>query len=146
MKTSSDLDFPERVGYGEALKRSSDRAFGLIFTVFWSIIAVAPLREGGSIRIWAMILAVAFLVCVVVRPTMLVPLNRLWQRFARLLQTLTNTIVMTILYFLTIVPFGLIMRLMNRDVLRIKWDRACASYWIPRNPPGPPPDSMKDQF
>jgi hypothetical protein len=146
MKTSSDLDFPERVGYGEGLKRSSDRAFGLIFTVFWSIVAVAPLRKGGSVRIWAAILAAAFLVCVLARPALLGPLNRLWQRFARLLQTLTNTIVITILYFSTIVPFGLIMRLMNRDVLRIKWDRACASYWIPRNPPGPPPDSMKDQF
>jgi hypothetical protein len=63
-----------------------------------------------------------------------------------LLQTLTNTIVMTILYGSTIVPFGLIMRLMNRDVLRLRWDRSSASYWIPRNPPGPPPGSMKDQF
>jgi hypothetical protein len=146
MKTSSDLNLPERVGYGEALQRSSDRAFGVIFTVFWSLVAVAPLRKGGSIRTWAVILAAAFLVCVLVRPTLLGLLNRLWQRFARLLQTLTNTIVMTILYFAAIVPFGLIMRLMNRDVLRLSWDRASTSYWIPRNPPGPPPESMKDQF
>jgi hypothetical protein len=146
MKTSSDLNFPERVGYGEALQRSSDRAFGLIFTVFWSIVAVAPLRKGGSIRIWAVILAGAFLVCILARPALLGPLNRLWQRFARSLQTLTNTIVMTILYFSTIVPFGLIMRLMNRDVLRLSWDRASGSYWISRDPPGPPPESMKDQF
>jgi hypothetical protein len=146
MKTSSDFNFPERVGYGEALQRSSDRAFGLIFTVFWSIVAVAPLRKGGSIRTWAVILAAAFLVCVLVLPALLGPLNRLWQRFARLLQTLTNTIVMTIMYFAVVVPFGLTMRLMNRDVLRLNWDRASASYWIPRNPPGPPPESMKDQF
>jgi hypothetical protein len=146
MKTSSDLDFPERVGYREALQRSSDRAFGLIFTVFWSIVAVAPLRKGGSIRIWAIIVAAAFLVCVLARPALLGPLNRLWQRFAGLLQTLTNTIVMAILYFSTIVPFGLIMRLMNRDVLRLRRDGASGSYWIPRNPPGPPPESMKDQF
>jgi hypothetical protein len=146
MKTSSDLNFPERVGYGETLKRSSDRAFGLIFSIFWSIVAVAPLIKGGSIRIWAVILAAAFLVSALVLPTLLGPLNRLWQRFARLLQTFTNTIVMTILYCSTIVPFGLIMRLMNRDVLRLRWDRASTSYWISRTPPGPPPESMKDQF
>jgi hypothetical protein len=29
MKTFSDSDFPERVGYGEALKQSSDRTFRL---------------------------------------------------------------------------------------------------------------------
>jgi hypothetical protein len=146
MKTSSDLNFPERVEYGEDQKRSSDRAFGLMFTVFWSIVAVAPLRRGGSIRTWAMILAATFLVCVLVRPTLLGPLNRLWQRFARSLQEFTNPIVMAILFFSTIVPFGLIMRLMNRDVLRLRWDRASRSYWIPREPHGPPPESMKDQF
>ena len=146
MNTSSNLEFPERVGYGEALKTSSDRTFGMVFTVFWSIVAVAPIRKGGSIRIWAVILAAAFLICILVRPGLLGPLNRLWQKFARLLQTLTNTIVMTILYFSTIVPFWLIMRMMNRDVLRLRWDRTSASYWIPRNPPGPSPESMKDQF
>jgi hypothetical protein len=146
MKTSSDLNFPEHVGYGEAFQGSSDRAFGLIFTVFWSIVAVAPLRRGGSIRTWAAILAAAFLVCVLVRPTLLGPLNRWWQRFASLLQPLTNTFVMTILYFVGVVPFGIIMRLMNRDVLHLSWDHASASYWILRNPPGPPPESMKDQF
>ncbi len=146
MKTSSDLNFPERVGHGDDQKGSSDRSFGLIFTVFWGIVAVAPLRRGGSIRTWAVVLAAAFLVCVMVRPTVLGPLNRLWQGFARSLQRVTNPIVMAILFFSTIVPFGLIMRLMNRDVLRLRWERASRSYWIPREPPGPRPESMKDQF
>jgi len=61
MKTLSDLNFPERVIHSEGVSRSSDRAFGLIFTVFWSIVAVAPLRKGGSIRAWAIVLAAAFL-------------------------------------------------------------------------------------
>ena len=146
MKTFNDSDFPERVGYGEARKWSSDRAFGLIFTVFWSIVAVAPLRRGGSIRTWAVVLAAASLVCVFVMPALLGPLNRLWHRFARLLQSFTNLVVITIMYFAVVVPFGLIMRLMNRDLLRLRWDRASTSYWIPRSPPGPPPRSMKDQF
>jgi Saxitoxin biosynthesis operon protein SxtJ len=146
MKTFSDSDFPERVGYGEALKRSSDRTFGLVFTAFWSIVAVAPLRKGGPIRTWAVVLAAAFLVCVFVMPALLGLLNRLWQRFARLLQSFTNLMVITIMYFAVVVPFGLIMRLMNRDPLRLRWDRASTSYWIPRSPPSSPPGSMKDQF
>ena len=55
-------------------------------------------------------------------------------------------IVMAVLYFSTIVPFALIMRLLKRDVLRLKWDPCQTSYWIPRKPPGPGPESMKDQF
>ena len=146
MKTLSDLNFPERVIHGEGVSRSSDRAFGLIFTVFWNIVAVAPLRRGGSIRAWAIVLAAAFLFTSLIRPTLLGPLNQLWQRLGQLLQKLTNPIVMVVLYFSTIVPFALIMRLLKRDVLRLKWDRGVTSYWIPREPPGPKPESMKEQF
>jgi hypothetical protein len=146
MKTSSDFNLPERIGHGDGLQGSSDRVFGLVFAVFFSLVALAPLRKGGPIRAWAVIFAAAFLVCGVVRPTLLGPLNQHWQRFGRLLQKLTNPIVMTILFFSTIVPFGLIARLLSRDALRLKADRGSATYWIPRDPPGPTPESMRDQF
>jgi hypothetical protein len=146
MKTSSDLNFPERLAHDESLRGSSDRVFGLAFTAFWSVVALVPLRKGGPIRIWAVIIAAAFLVCALIRPSLLGWLNRQGQRCGRLLQKLTNPIVMAILFFSTIIPFGLIMRLVKRDVLRLKWDHRAASYWIPRKPPGPSPESMKDQF
>jgi Saxitoxin biosynthesis operon protein SxtJ len=146
MKTSNDFNFHERLEYTEDLQGSSDRVFGLVFSVFWSVVALAPMIKGGPIRVWAAVLAAAFLVTSLIMPTLLGPLNRLWQRFGRLLRRLTNPIVMAILFFSTVVPFGLIMRLLNRDVLRLKWERGSATYWITRNPPGPPPESMKDQF
>ena len=146
MKTSSDSNFPERFGYDNRPYGSTDRFFGLLFSVFWAVVAIAPLRRGGSIRAWAVVLAAAFLVTSLVRPTLLGPLNQLWQRLAQHLQKLTNPIVMAVLYFSTIVPFALVMRLLNRDVLRLKWEPGQASYWIPRKPPGPQPESMKDQF
>ena len=146
MKTSSDSNFPERLGHGNNSRGSTDRFFGLLFSAFWGVVAMAPLRRGGSIRAWAVVLATAFLVTSLIRPTLLGPLNQWWQRLGQLLQKLTNPIVMAVLYFSTIVPFALIMRLLNRDVLRLKWDPCQASYWIPRKPPGPQPESMKDQF
>jgi hypothetical protein len=146
MKISNDFNFPERIEHGDDLRGSSDRVFGLIFSVFWSAVAFAPLIKGGPIRVWAVTLAAAFLVSGLVRPTVLGPLNQAWQRFAQLLQKLTNPIVMAILFFSSIVPFGLMMRLLNRDALRLKWERGSVTYWIPRDPPGPRPESMKDQF
>ena len=147
MKTSSDSNFPERLGHDDSPYGSTDRFFGLLFSAFWGVVAIAPLfRRGGSIRAWAVVLAVAFIVTSLIKPTLLGPLNQLWQRLGQLLQKIANPIVMAVLYFSTIVPFGLIMRLLNRDVLRLKWDPGKASYWIPRKPPGPRPESMKDQF
>ena len=146
MKTSSDANFPERLGHADSSRGSTDRFFGLLSSAFWGVVAMAPLRRGGSIRAWAVVLAAAFLVTSLMRPTLLGPLNQLWQRLGQLLQKLTNPIVMAVLYFSTIVPFALIMRLLNRDVLRLKWDPCQTSYWIPRKPAGPRPESMKDQF
>ena len=146
MKTSSDSNFPERLGHGDSPSGSTDRFFGLLFSAFWGVVAMAPLRSGGSIRAWAVVLAAAFLVASLIRPTLLGQLNQLWQRLGQLLQMLTNPIVMAVLYFSTIVPFALVMRLLKRDVLRLKWDPCQTSYWIPRKPPGPRPESMKDQF
>ena len=85
MKTSSDASFPERFGYDDSPYGSTDRFFGLLFSVFWGVVAIAPLRRGGSIRAWAVVLAAAFLVTSLVRPTLLGPLNQLWQRLAQLL-------------------------------------------------------------
>jgi hypothetical protein len=146
MRTPNDYSFPERHDSGDGDRGSSDRVFGLVFTAFWSLVAAAPLRNGGSIRVWAAVLAATFFVSGLVRPSLLGPLNLQWHRFGRLLQKLTNPIAMAIVFFSTVTPLGLMMRLRNRDVLRLKWNRGAASYWIPRNLAGPRPASMKDQF
>ena len=147
MKTLNDANFHERLEYTEDhLQGSSDRVFGLVFSVFWSVVALAPLMKSGPIRVWAVVIAAAFVLAALVKPTLLGPLNQVWQRLGRLLRKVTNPIVMAILFFSTVVPFGLIMRLLKRDVLHLNWERESATYWIPRNPPGPRPDSMRDQF
>jgi hypothetical protein len=37
-------------------------------------------------------------------------------------------------------------RLFGRDPLHLKWDRDANTYWQFRQPPGPRPDSMTNQF
>jgi len=54
--------------------------------------------------------------------------------------------VLGIMFFVVITPMALVMRALGKDLLRLRFDRAAASYWIDRTPPGPPPESMKDQF
>jgi len=53
--------------------------------------------------------------------------------------------VMSLLFYGTILPTGLVMRMRGRDLLRLKRDPHAKSYWIAR-PPGPAPESMRDQF
>src|SRR5690349_18305035 len=55
-------------------------------------------------------------------------------------------LVVGLLFYVTIMPIGLVMRAMGKDFLRLKRDPNAKTYWIARTPPGPPPQSMKNQF
>ncbi len=74
------------------------------------------------------------------------PLNRLWARFGRLLHRLVTPLLMLIVFAATVVPIGLAMRALGKGPLRRRPDPAAQSYWIERRPPGPPPETMKNQF
>jgi hypothetical protein len=63
-----------------------------------------------------------------------------------LLGKLVSPIALGILFYGVFFPVGVAMRLAGKDPLRLRRDAEAASYWIPRRPPGPPPDSMTNQF
>lgn len=80
-------------------------------------------------------------------PPLLRPLNKAWMGLAMVLFVIVNPVVMFLLWSLVMTPMGLIMRFIARkDLLRMKLDPQATSYWIVRDPPGPPPASMKHQF
>ncbi|MBF0323873.1 MAG: hypothetical protein HQL42_02270 [Alphaproteobacteria bacterium] len=124
----------------------SERSFGLVFAVLFAIIALWPLKDGGEIRLWALGAAVAFLVAALAAPRLLKPLNLLWFKFGMLLHHIVTPLVMGLLFFVTVTPVGLLMRATGKDPMRLKRDPAAASYWIERAPPGPAPETMKNQF
>jgi hypothetical protein len=139
-------DLPENFERDEPAHGSSDRSFGLVFTGVFLVIGLAPLLHDRPMRIWSLAVAAAFLAVALGRASLLAPLNRLWTRFGLLLHRVVNPIVMGAIFYLAITPFGLAMRLIGKDPLRRGFDRAAASYWVDRTPPGPLPQSMSNQF
>ena len=111
-----------------------------------ALYALAPLLHDNPVRWWALAAAAVFCGLALLLSRALAPLNRLWSRFGLLLSKIVSPIVLALLYFLTVVPVGLLMRLSGKDPLRLRFDPKAESYWIPRTPPGPAPDSMKNQF
>jgi hypothetical protein len=136
----------EDLGRDELVRGSSDRAFGLVWSAFFAVVGLWPLIGARPARTWALCAAGAFLLASLIRPSALAPLNRLWLRFGLLLQRITNPIVLGILFFGTVLPIGLLMRLAGKNPLRLGFDRDARSYWIERQPPGPEPDTMPRQF
>jgi predicted membrane metal-binding protein len=124
----------------------SSRGFGIVFAVVFGVVALWPLLAGAPPRLWASVVAGMFLALALIAPRLLSPLNRLWFRFGLALHRVVNPIIMAIIYLTTVVPVGLILRACGKDILRLKRDPNAQSYWIARDPPGPPPGSMTKQF
>jgi len=130
----------------QRVEGSSNRSFGVVFAVVFFVIAAWPLLYGATPRWWAGAVSIVFAIITMVKPTLLQGLNRLWLRLGILLGKVVSPIVLGLLFYGVLTPIGVLMRLLGKDPLRLKHDAAAASYWIPRKPPGPPPDSMTNQF
>jgi hypothetical protein len=129
-----------------SVKTSSDRSFGLIFAIVFGVIAVWPLLNGFPLRSWATWLSFAFVMIALIAPTRLAPLNRRWTQFGLFLHKIVNPIILGLIFILTIIPIGFIIRVLGKDSLRLRRDLKATSYWIERKPSGPPPDSFPHQF
>lgn len=127
-------------------ERSSDRSFGFVFAAVFALIGLYNAWHHGRAWPWLALIAAGFLAVALIRPAVLAPLNRLWMKFGLLLAMIINPIVLGILFFLVFTPMAFIARLVGKDFLRLKKQPEAKSYWIVRDPPGPEPVSMKDQF
>jgi hypothetical protein len=125
---------------------SSDRVFGLVFAAAFALAAAWPLLHANGPRWWAVAIALAVGLISLLRPALLAGLNRLWTKFGLLLGQVTSPIALGLLFYGVMTPLGLAMRLTRHDPLRLARDAAARSYWQPREPPGPPPESMGQQF
>lgn len=125
---------------------SSERNFGIIFAIVFGLVAFGPLYHGGNIRYWAIVVSFATVVCAFTAPWLLRPLNKLWFKIGLLLHHIVNPVVMSILFYGAVVPMALLLRVMKKDILRLKMDNSATTYWIHRADSAPTPGNMTKQF
>jgi hypothetical protein len=129
----------------ERSRGPSNRSFGFTFAaVFGALCALASWRR-GSVDLWLLGAAAAFLVVTLTVPGALGPLNRIWSAFGGLLHAVVSPIILAVLFYAAITPIGLLSRLFGHDPLRRKIDPAAKTYWIER-PQQARKTSMKNQF
>jgi len=114
------------------INKNTNRSFGIVFFVFFLIIALYPLIHNSDIRYWSLILSLIFLTLGLVNSRILTPLNRLWFKFGMFLGKFISPIIMGIVFFIVVTPTGLIMRAFKKDLLNLK-KKNTKSYWIKRD-------------
>jgi hypothetical protein len=124
----------------------SDRSFGLVFAAFFLILGLWPLFARGQPRWWAVGISALFGAVSLVRPSVLRPLNRLWTKLGLLLARVVNPISLGVLFFLVIAPFGFVLRRLGKLSLSVRQNESAATYWLPREPAAPGPETIRRQF
>ena len=124
------------------IKIGSNRSFGLVFFVVFLLISIYPILKDGNIRIWSLIISFIFLVLGLLNSNLLSPLNKLWFKFGLFLGKIISPIIMGIIFFLVVTPIAVIMRLLKKDLLNLKF-KENNTYWIDKSGPK---SKMKNQF
>ena len=124
------------------IKISSNRNFGIVFFIIFLLVAVYPILKGNDIRIWSLLISFAFLILGLINSKLLTPLNKLWFKFGLLLGKIITPLIMGFIFFIVVTPIGILMRLLGKDLLNLKYNEK-KTYWIEKTGPK---SKMKNQF
>ena len=124
------------------VKIGSNRSFGIVFFVVFLLIGLYPLINADGIRVWSIIISLVFLILGLTNSKILNPLNKLWIKFGILLGKIISPLVMCIIFFLVVTPIGILMKLLKKYLLNLKFNNK-ETYWIEKNEPK---SKMKNQF
>ena len=124
------------------IKIGSNRSFGIVFSIVFLIVALYPLLNSDSIRIWSIILSSIFFIFGLLNSNILSPLNRIWFKFGIILGRIVSPIVMGLVFFFVVTPTSLILRLFKKDNLNLKKNDN-RTYWIDKSDKK---SKMKNQF
>ena len=123
-------------------KLPTNKNFGIVFSLIFLIISLFPLINDGSLRIWSLIVSTVFLFLGLINSKILTPLNKIWFRFGLLLGRIVSPVIIGVIFFFVVTPTALIMRLIGKDLLNLKFNKH-KSYWIEKTGPK---SKMKNQF
>ena len=124
------------------VKIGSNRSFGIVFSIVFLLISLYPLINGENLRLWSLIISIVFLILGIINSNLLKPLNKLWFKFGLLLGKIISPFVMGIIFFVVVTPIAILMRLLRKDLLNLKFNKN-NTYWIQKSGPK---SKMKNQF
>ena len=123
-------------------KKNSNRTFGILFFLVFLVIGIWPITNSENLRWWSIIISLIFLFLGIINSKILTPFNKIWIKIGELLGKVIAPIVMAIIYFFIITPMSILLKLLRKDLLKIKFSPV-TTYWIKRDKKF---GSMKRQF
>ena len=105
---------------------------------------ILPLVIDARISWTPWVIALVVALWGLIAPSSVRPFYRLWMLFGRVMGAITSRVVLSIVFYLLVLPFGLVLRARGKDPLHRKWDHSAKSYRV--NSENPDPSHMERPF
>lgn len=108
------------------------RRFALIFALIVTGVfgVVVPLAAGLEFVWLPWLIGAVFVAWGLLAPASVRPFYRLWMRFGLVMNTIVSCIVLGVVFYLVVLPYGIVLHLRGIDPLKRKWDRAAITYRV----------------
>jgi len=93
--------------------------------------------KGRSAAPYFLSLTLFFIASGILIPQILAPIEKVWMALARVLSVVMTYVILTLTFYLVITPMGLLVRILGKDLLKLKFKTDEPSYWIKVDPEGP---------
>ena len=121
------------------------RRFGLtVGTAFVVFGGIVWWREHEALATGFWVVGGVLILAALVIPALLLPVEAVWMKGAHVISKVTTPIVMGIVYYLVMLPIGLIMRMLGRNPMH-RAERN-GSFWVERSGEAAARGDMANQF
>ena len=107
----------------------SNKNFGITFSIVFFILFIFFYDVSKLYFSILLSLSVIFLILGLNNSELLSKPNKYWNRFGILLGTIIAPIVMSVVFYLVVVPIGVFMKIIKSNYLDIKIDKNIHTYW-----------------
>ena len=111
------------------------RKFGLVIAIALGVIGSFVYVKFGNFDVvgWLWGIGLLFLILGFILPSVLRPVYRIWMLLAHFIGGIVSRVILIVLYYIVLVPIGLVLRLFGKDVLDQNFDKKRESYWIKKD-------------
>ena len=112
--------------------QSSNRSFGLLFFIVFIVVGLWPVIKGETANIYLILISLFFLIFGLINSKILSPFNKGWIKLGEILGLIIAPIIMALVYFIILTPISLIVRMLGKDLLGLKFLKKQDTYWTKR--------------
>lgn len=107
------------------------KKFGLILaTILLAVGCIHLLKGHRTVFMWLTTFSAVFFILSALFTKTIIPVYVVFTKIAHAIGWFNTRLILCIIFYLIVTPFGLVMRLFKKDPLEKKIDKKMGSYWL----------------